>query len=187
MLANRYGVFMNVSFVIIFVLLASSFVVKVDCPYCGGAGHMQIAEGQSFKDLKVVGIKTTSKFIPRGCNANNLFSVTTNVTLSNEGNVTWNGWVEANLVEAKTGTLVSNKYVRVQMNAGEMRSYSFSVVTDIAGLRSEHGFWDNPDFETSVTPAHGVIPCPPCDATGKITLINWFIAVLRGEGYAPLG
>ena len=57
---------MNVSFLVIFFLIALGFVATVDCPYCKGTGLVEIVEGQNPDALKVAQVEATWRPIRRG-------------------------------------------------------------------------------------------------------------------------
>ncbi len=95
------------------------------------------------------------------------------MTLSNAGTEEWSGWIEANVTDMNSGEWsYMQKYIWVQLGAGSTKSYSFIAFADMTEIR-DLGFWDSPNFQTTIQPAQGVIKCPFCDGTGRIDVFSW--------------
>jgi hypothetical protein len=184
MLVTR-GILTNVALVVALSLLAFGVVVKIDCPYCNGVGSIQIGGGQGSQQVKVVEMDMTIfEEASTWCHQINLYLITVNMTVSNAGNSSWSGWVEASFNETRSGDWNSSKYVWVSLGGASIKHFSFSILADITDARIRN-FWDTPIFVTSAQLAKGVVKCPMCDGTRKIGVLNWMMDVVRGKESLP--
>ena len=184
MFANRYGLLVDVCFVVIVSFLAFGATFEIPCPECHGTGTIQLNGGLNSQELVFGRPVITTEGIQLGCSRSDLFQVRVNLTLSNEGKTDWSGWIQANVTVAGQAGWSSPAYVKVHLKPGSTESYVVAVMADITSLRNQ-GFWGAPQFESSLQVAQGVIPCPLCGGTGKITLFAWIFALLEGKTSAP--
>jgi hypothetical protein len=183
MLTDRYGLLMNVCFVAIVAFLALG-AVEIPCPYCHGTGKIQMSAVLNSEELAFGKPTITAEGIQMGCSRSDLFQVKVDVTMSNQGQADWSGWVEASVTVAGVAGWNSTAYAKVDVKPGSTRSYTFAVMADLTNLRAQ-GFWGAPIFETTLQKAQGLILCPICDGTGKITVFTWIITMAGGKGNAP--
>jgi hypothetical protein len=154
-----------IAFFTVVPLLIVTTIIQVNCPVCGGTGHMTSNPGM--ENVRLVDIESEeTATMYNACGMFLFYQYAVKLTVENSGDEPAIGWMKMVLID-----FVEGKPMDTQYKVIEVPEQTSSIIEYSVWFVSNHDEKKVTEVDTSILT--GDIPDDTCDATGKIPINTW--------------
>lgn len=157
-------------FTIIFASLASTTLIKIDCPICGGTGYVYNIPG--IENLQILDVSYEEEVvIDYPCELYFMYSYVVNTTVRNDGSDPVTGIVVFIVEDPEKNVTVVARPALIEVPANVER-YEFS---DKLTFHVSYGKIPS-SIDISVYIPKEKSECPVCEGRGKVPMNSWILS-----------